>query len=178
MEAPIPGTAVFDAFLSNPSVWHFSFHNVRDVPEMLVAGRERQYLQHIINERIFDPSAITDDDLELYASAYAAPGAMRAAFELYRAFARDAEDNRDALQQNGKLIVPVLAIGGATSGGPLVEQMMLEVAEDVTGMVVSGAAHWIPEETPGLFSAALLEFLAGADRKVVGGGQNTTMSPR
>ena len=50
MEAPIPGTAVFDAFLSDPSVWHFSFHNVRDVPEMLVAGRERQYLQHIINE--------------------------------------------------------------------------------------------------------------------------------
>ena len=30
MEASIPGTSVFDAFLSNPSVWHFSFHNVRD----------------------------------------------------------------------------------------------------------------------------------------------------
>jgi pimeloyl-ACP methyl ester carboxylesterase len=178
MEAPIPGTAVFDAFLSNPSVWHFSFHNVRDVPEMLVAGRERQYLQHIINERIFDPSAITDDDLEHYASAYGAPGAMRAGFELYRAFARDAEDNRDAIQRNGKLTVPVLAVGGATSGGPLVEQMMLEVAENVTGMVVPGAAHWIPEETPELLSAALLEFLAGADRQVVGSGQNTAMAPR
>ena len=53
--------------------------------------------------------------------------------------------------------------------------MMLEVAENVTGMVVPGAAHWIPEETPELFSAALLEFLAGADRQVAGSGQTTTV---
>ena len=31
-------------------------------------------------------------DVDVYASAYAAPGAMRAGFELYRAFDRDAED--------------------------------------------------------------------------------------
>jgi pimeloyl-ACP methyl ester carboxylesterase len=160
MEAPLPGTAVFDGIRSDPSVWHFSFHNVRDVPEMLVAGRERPYLQHMINERIFDPSAITDDDLDAYASAYAAPGAMRAGFELYRAFDQDAEDNRDALQRNGKLTVPVLAVGGAMSGGSIVEQMMLEVAETVTGMVVPRAAHWIPEEAPEAFTAALLKFLS------------------
>jgi pimeloyl-ACP methyl ester carboxylesterase len=100
---------------------------------------------------------------------------MRAGFELYRAFARDAENNRDAHQQNGMLTVPVLALGGATSGGALVEQMMLEVAENVTGMVVPGAAHWIPEEAPEVFSAAMLEFLAGADREVVGSAQNATV---
>ena len=58
-------------------------------------------------------------------------------------------------------------VGGVRLDGEphvLVEQMMLEVAENVTGMVVSGAAHWIPEETPELFSAAVLEFLAAADR--------------
>ena len=42
-------------------------------------------------------------------------------------------------------------------------------------MVVPGAAHWIPEDTAELFSAALLEFLAGADRQVVGSGQNATV---
>jgi hypothetical protein len=37
---------------------------------------------------------------------------MRAAFELYRAFDRDVENNRAALAQNGTLTVPVLARRG------------------------------------------------------------------
>src|SRR6202008_2082193 len=44
MDAPLPGTAVFDRLRADP-MWHFGFHGVRDVPEMLVARRERQYLQ-------------------------------------------------------------------------------------------------------------------------------------
>jgi hypothetical protein len=50
---------------------------------------------------------------------------MRAGFELYRAFDRDAEDNRAALERNGKLTVPVLAVGGEIStSGTLVAEMM------------------------------------------------------
>jgi len=85
MDAPIPGTAVFDRLRADPRVWHFAFHGARDVPEMLVAGRERPYLQAFYDARCFDPSAIGEADLDLYASAYSAPGAMRAGFELYRA---------------------------------------------------------------------------------------------
>ena len=77
MDAPLPGTAVFDRLRSDPRVWHFAFHGARDVAEMLVAGRERPYLQAFFNARIFDPSALSDRDLDIYASAYAAPGAMR-----------------------------------------------------------------------------------------------------
>jgi pimeloyl-ACP methyl ester carboxylesterase len=164
MDAPLPGTAVFDRLRADPRVWHFAFHGARDVPEMLVAGRERQYLQAFFNARIFDPWAISENDLDIYTSAYAAPGAMRAGFELYRAFDRDADDNRDALRRNGKLTIPVLAVGGATStSGPLVEEMMHEVAADVAGLRISGAAHWIAEENPAAFTSSLLEFLARAE---------------
>jgi pimeloyl-ACP methyl ester carboxylesterase len=160
VDAPLPGTAVFDRLRSDPRVWHFAFHGARDVAEMLVAGRERQYLQAFFNARVYDPSAISDADLDVYASAYSAPGAMRAGFELYRAFDRDAEDNRAALSQNGKLTMPVLAVGGETStSGPLVEEMMREVAEDVTSVRVPRTAHWIPEENPADLTAALLNFL-------------------
>jgi pimeloyl-ACP methyl ester carboxylesterase len=160
VDAPLPGTAVFDRIRSDPRVWHFAFHSARDVAEMLVAGRERQYLQAFFNARIFDPSATTDSDLDIYASAYSAPGAMRAGFELYRAFDRDAESNREALKRNGKLTVPVLAVGGATStSGPLVEDMMREVAETVTAVRVPRTGHWIAEENPAAFTAALLRFL-------------------
>jgi pimeloyl-ACP methyl ester carboxylesterase len=161
VDAPLPGTAVFDRLRSDPRVWHFAFHGARDVAEMLVAGRERQYLQVFFNARVFDPSAISAHDLDVYVAAYSAPGAMRAGFELYRAFDHDAQDNREALARNGKLTVPVLAVGGATStSGPLVEEMMHEVAEDVTGVRILRAAHWIPEENPAALTEALLEHLA------------------
>jgi pimeloyl-ACP methyl ester carboxylesterase len=163
MDAPLPGTAVFDRLRADPRVWHFAFQGARDIPEMLVAGRERPYLQAFFNARCFDPSAIDEVDLGIYASEYAAPGAMRAGFELYRTFERDAKDNRDALSRNGKLTVPVLAVGGATStSGPFVEEMMREVANNVTGLRVPGAAHWIAEENPRAFNEALLRFLTPA----------------
>src|SRR5260370_1161669 len=96
--------------------------SARDVAEMLVAGRERQYLHAFFYARNFNPSAV---DLETYVSAYSAPGAMRAGFELYRAFDRDADDNREALRRNGKLTIPVLSVGGAIGkSAPLLEGMM------------------------------------------------------
>ena len=160
VDAPLPGTEVFDRLRSDPRVWHFAFHGARDVAEMLVAGRERPYLQAFFNARTYVP--ISDADLDVYVSAYSAPGAMRAGFELYRAFDQDAADNRAALERGGKLTVPVLAVGGEIStSGALVEEMMREVADDVTGVRAPGTGHWVPEENPGAFTEALLEFASG-----------------
>jgi pimeloyl-ACP methyl ester carboxylesterase len=157
MDAPLPGTAVFDRLRSDPRLWHFAFHNARDVAEMLVAGRERPYLQSFFFARSFDPSAI---DLDVYLDAYSAPGAMRAGFELYRAFDRDGEANRDVLRKNGKLTMPVLAVAGTISNsGPQLEGMMKEVAEQVTAVKIPNTAHWIPEENPEALVQAIVDFL-------------------
>jgi pimeloyl-ACP methyl ester carboxylesterase len=159
IDAPLPGTAVFDRLRADPRVWHFAFHGARDVPEMLVAGRERPYLQAFINARVFDPAAVSSD-LDVYASAYSAPGAMRAGFELYRAFDRDGRDNRDLLLRNGKLTAPVMAVGGAVSTtGPLMEEMMREVAESVRAVRIPRTGHWIAEENPAALAQELLGFL-------------------
>lgn len=159
MDAPLPGTEVFDRLRSDPRVWHFAFHGARDVAEMLVAGRERPYLQAFFNVRNSDPSAISAADFDIYVDAYSAPGAMRAGFEVYRAFDQDAEDNRAALRRNGRLTVPVLTLGGAVStSGALLGEMAQEVAENVTALIVPGTAHWIAEENPAAFVAAVREF--------------------
>jgi pimeloyl-ACP methyl ester carboxylesterase len=158
-DTPLPGTAVFDRLRADPRYWHFAFHGALDVPEMLVAGRERQYLQVFFNARTANATAISDADLDAYASAYSAPGAMRAGFEVYRAFGQDADDNQATLKHNGKLGLPVLAVGGAMSStGPFVEEMMNEVAENVTGVRIPGASHFIPEENPEAFASAVLDF--------------------
>ncbi len=157
VDAPLPGTTVFDALRTDPRVWHFAFHAVRDLPEHLVAGREREYLRFFFDARTSDPSAL---DLDTFAAAYEQPGAMRAGFELYRAFDQDAEDNRAALAAAGKLTIPVLAVGGEKStSGALVEAMMGEVGESVKGVIIPGTAHWVPEEQPEAFVKALLDFM-------------------
>jgi pimeloyl-ACP methyl ester carboxylesterase len=62
-DAPLPGTSAFDLVKSNPRVWHFAFHNARDIAEMLVAGRELQYLQAFFAARCFDPRSISNATL-------------------------------------------------------------------------------------------------------------------
>jgi pimeloyl-ACP methyl ester carboxylesterase len=157
IDAPLPGTAVFDRLRSDPRLWHFAFHGARDVAEMLVAGRERPYLQHFFFARSWNPSAI---QLDIYVDTYSAPGAMRAGFELYRAFDRDGEDNREALKVNGKLTIPVLAVAGTISNsGPQLEGMMEEVAERVMAVRIPETGHWVPEENPEELVKALTEFV-------------------
>jgi pimeloyl-ACP methyl ester carboxylesterase len=164
IDAPLPGTDVFDRLRSDPRVWQFAFHAARDVPEMLVAGRERRYLRAFFDARIFDPPGIGAADFDIYVEAYSTPGAMRAGFELYRAFDQDIEDNRTALKQNGKLTMPVLAVGGAFSTtGPVMDSMMREVAENVVSRRIAGTAHWIAEENPAALAAELLSFIGTAD---------------
>ena len=53
----------------------------------------------------------------------------------------------------------VLAVGGALSSGPGVEDVMRQVADDVTGLVIPGAGHFLPEEAPEAMTRALLDFL-------------------
>lgn len=160
IDAPIPGTEVFDRIRSSPKLWHFAFHGARDIAEMLVEGRERQYLQAFFNARIFDPSALSEDAFDKYVTAYSAAGAMRAGFELYRTFDRDAEDNREALRKNGKLTIPTLVVsGGISNTGPFLEEMMHEIADKVTAVRIPRTAHWVPEEAPEELARVLAEFL-------------------
>jgi pimeloyl-ACP methyl ester carboxylesterase len=64
------------------------------------------------------------------------------------------------LTERGKLTMPVLAVGGqASTTGPLMAEMMRQVAEDVTELRVPEAAHWIAEENPQALVDGLLGFL-------------------
>ena len=56
--------------------------------------------------------------------------------------------------------MPVLAIGGAASYGDHVAEAMDAVADDVQGVVIAGAGHWVAEEAPDELLAALTTFLA------------------
>jgi pimeloyl-ACP methyl ester carboxylesterase len=58
------------------------------------------------------------------------------------------------------LTLPVLAIGGAESGGEGVAGTMKLVADDVQGVVLADTGHWVAEQAPEELLAALTAFLA------------------
>ncbi len=165
MEAPLPGTLAYDAtvattHLNDATMWHFFFHNAQNnLAESLTAGRERLYLQHFYERLAFNQDAFAEADLDLYASHYSAAGAMRAGFELYRAVDRDGEDNKKALKSNGRLTMPVLALGGTSSFFlPIAKAMLAEVAKHVTVTGIPECGHWIAEENPKALLAEILKF--------------------
>jgi pimeloyl-ACP methyl ester carboxylesterase len=157
--AGLPGTTVFDG-LRRSGMWHFAFHAVRDLPELLVQGREEAYIRALVEPLIVDPSGFTAEELAACVRLYQAPGAMRAVFELYRAFDQDVADNRTSIEERGKLEMPVLALsGGYTPRAISMGEMVSELAADVTAVDLPGTGHWLVEERPQETVAALLTFL-------------------
>jgi len=144
MDAPIPGIEPWKEILLNPGVWHFNFHG-RDA-ERLVAGRERIYFDRIWNDFTGDLSKPDEATRNFFAATYAQPGGMRAGFAQFTAFSQDAKDNE--VFERVKLTMPVLAVGGEKSFGPLQAVIMRHVATNVQEAVVAGSGHWLMEERP------------------------------
>ena len=156
-EASQPGTSFYERVKRTPTEWHFSFHQILDLPEALVAGRERLYLQYFYDRLAARPTAV---DTDAFVRAYEQPGAMRAGFDLYRAFEQDAEDIRTALASGGRLTMPCLGLFGEESLAhrAVVEEMGHEIAEEVSVQGIPGSGHWIADENPGALVDSVLRF--------------------
>jgi pimeloyl-ACP methyl ester carboxylesterase len=113
MDAPIPGIAPWDEIVRNPALWHFSFHGLD--AERLVEGRERIYLDRIWNDFSGDPTKPDEETRAFYAAQYALPGAMRAGFAQFTAFAQDVQDNK--IFQQTKLTTPCSPLAARNRSG-------------------------------------------------------------
>lgn len=155
MDAPIPGIEPWNEILLNPGVWHFNFHGPD--AERLVAGRERIYFDRIWNDFTGDPSKPDEATRNFFAGTYAQPGGMRAGFAQFAAFSQDAKDNE--VFERVKLTMPVLAVGGEKSFGPLQAVIMRNVATNVQEAVVASSGHWLMEERPAYTVTLIRDFL-------------------
>jgi pimeloyl-ACP methyl ester carboxylesterase len=163
LEAPIPGVGdVWEKIYNDPRLWHFHFVDSQMSLD-LVKGRERIFLSHFWDEMSANPKAFSEDDRQTYAKAYAQEGAMRAAFEYFKAFDRqDAEDNRKFAAR--KLPMPVFVITGDKSMGDVLEVQAKMVADNVTAVKLNDTGHWLMEERPSETKAALMKFFSPAAR--------------
>ena len=164
-ETLLPGTATFfNERERHPNdYFHHTFHSIENLPEALISGREKTYIEFFVNKLCYRLGALSGDVIQRYANAYSQPGALRCAVDLYRAFDKDVEDLADWLQKHGKAEVPTLILYGEQSSyGGYAREMLLEVMDEdsVQCEVVENAAHFLPEENPRRFAEHLLEFLA------------------
>jgi haloacetate dehalogenase len=141
--------------------WHWLFHLVPDLPEALVAGREETYLRFLYRGWTLNPAAIEEEAIQEYVRCFSQPGAMRAAFEDYRA-GGTVDLEHDGADRERKIAAPTLVLWG-DGGRPPQSADMLGVwkarAERVEGRPVPNCGHFIPEEQPQAVIDAIVEFV-------------------
>lgn len=156
MDAFLPGIGKWRDVWLMRDLWHFHFYG--KTPLALVHGRERVYFEHFWNDFAADPArSIPERDRRFYAKAYARPGGMRAGFEYFRAFERDAEDF--ARLAKTRLSMPMLVLTGEKASGEFLIQQARLVAKNVEGVVIRKSGHWLMEEAPKQVIPKLVAFL-------------------
>ncbi len=146
IDAAIPGfmsDAVFKPENAK-KIWQFYFHAVADIPEFLVAGKEKEYFSWYFSNKSFIRSAISEEDLDVYVQAYAGKEKLGRGFEYYRAFNESAAHNI-AVQR--RLQIPVLALGGQYALGEQIGNA-LKAVSDPRVIVIKDCGHYVPEEQP------------------------------
>jgi microsomal epoxide hydrolase len=163
LDAGIPGITLPEALPTHPDrawrTWHFAFHALPDLPETLIAGRERPYLDWFLRRKTANPETFSDADIDEYLRVFTKDGGLRAGLGYYRAAALSARQNRE-LAERGKLPMPVLALGADQGSIADMATPLRSFAEDVRGSVMANCGHFIPEEQPEATARALTDFFA------------------
>ncbi|MBT0770061.1 alpha/beta hydrolase [Kineosporia sp. J2-2] len=136
--------------------WWFGFHAVPGLAETVLAGHEAEYLDFFLRAGTLGDGAGAGFTAAVH-EAYSAPGALRAAFEHYRAFPESARQIDEAVA-GARLRVPTLCVGAFPVGEATFRQVR-PVADDVRGTVLDGCGHIVPQHRPQALLGVLEEFL-------------------
>ncbi|MFJ4989512.1 alpha/beta fold hydrolase [Streptomyces sp. NPDC088732] len=162
LEGHIPDRSIYSlpalpASPKTPSVWHFGFFQT-PLAEELIADHERTFIQGFIAQHLVVRSAFSPADYDFYAHYLKQPGRTVAWMRVWRRLRDDVAQNEKFAAQ-GKLTMPVLAIGAQASFGDSIAQQWRQYAVNVEGRVVPGSGHWVTEEKPREVTALLRGFL-------------------
>ncbi len=159
----IPGIPPWETVRRNPNIWHFAFHNVPNLPELLVLGKQEAYFDWFFEAIAKRPEAISKDARAAYAEAYGSRSALSAGFDWYRAFQDDAAENAAFAQSAEQRSLPVLYVRGEAEGGEIDEYVGgLRDAGLVNcrGTGISDCGHFSPEEQPHALWESILPMLS------------------
>jgi pimeloyl-ACP methyl ester carboxylesterase len=154
IEAPVMLQAMLEKIIvytpeamAKGSMWWWVLPLAPGVPEILMVGKEREFLNwfykgpHVVNHEAISPESVNE-----YLRTFSGMEGVLGALGVYRAaFVTIAQTAR---LQDGKVKVPVIAMGGEKGLGAKVGQFVQMVASEVSSMVLPACGHFIPEECP------------------------------
>ncbi|HTN62276.1 MAG TPA: alpha/beta hydrolase [Devosia sp.] len=153
----LPGIDPWAKVISNPHIWHFAFHNIPDLPEILVTGHERQYFDFFTDFLAGKKEAVTEAHRIAFANAYGRPQALKVGFDWYRALEADAKTN----MRRKQITTPVLYLRGDADGRGIedyVAGLKAIGVETLAGKVIKGAGEFLSLEAPEAFVQVVRDF--------------------
>ncbi|MGC5289601.1 alpha/beta fold hydrolase [Micromonospora sp. DT231] len=150
------------ADITHGGAWHIGVLATPGIPEMLLAGREREFLgQFAFPAMSATPGAITDTDIDEFVRTYARPDGWRGATGLYKSMLQEGAEIKTLAQTRG-LKAPVLAVGAG--GGPFTAGTMSQATTaEVSSVTLDGVGHYAAMEAPEELAKAILDFTANVD---------------
>lgn len=165
MNTVIPGIHPWKKVLSDPRIFHFAFHNVPELPEVLVSGQERAYFDFFYDIMAGNPDCLTEDARSEYVRGYSTFEALKTGFEWYRAMEKDAERNAKPVP----ISTPVLYVRGDADPGALgigayAAGLRHAGVKRLETETLPNSGEYAPEEAPEELVAALRRFRASLTR--------------
>jgi len=157
MNTVIPGIDPWEKVLSDPRIWHFAFHAIPDLPELLVTGHERVYFDFFTSVLVGNKAAVTETHRDVFARAYERPEALKAGFDWYRAMQADAGHN----SRPKKIDTPMLYLRGDADGRSpqdYLPGLKAAGASRIEGGVLPDSGELAPLEAPQAFMKAVVSF--------------------
>jgi pimeloyl-ACP methyl ester carboxylesterase len=150
------------ADVTHGGAWHIGVLAAPGIPEMLLAGRERQFLGDFVFPAMTAvPGSVTDADVAEFVRTYSRPGGFHGASSLYRSMLGEGADIT-ALAAEQPLTAPVLTVD--TGDDAFTESTLsAAVGSGVRSVQLKGVGHYAAMEAPNEVAAALLPFFQDAD---------------
>jgi len=146
------------ADITHGGSWHIGVIAAPGIPELLLVGREKEFLgQFAFPAMTAVQGSITDDDIDEFTRAYSRADGWLGAVGLYRSMLAEGDELVE-LSQNTGITVPVLAIG-AGGGGFTEATMTAAVGHGIESVMLDGVGHYAALEAPERLAEAILGFV-------------------
>jgi pimeloyl-ACP methyl ester carboxylesterase len=142
--------------------WHIGVLAADGIPEMLLVGREREFLGTWAFPRMTAvKGSFTDSDIDEFVRSYSRPNGWRGAIGLYQSMLREGGEIKE-LATHKPLTAPVLAVGARR--GPFTFGTMSQVARmDVRSVSLEGVGHYVAMEAPEKLAKVIVDFASSVD---------------
>ena len=163
----VPHPAVMERVIRTPRQllrsWYVLFFQLPGLPELLMGARHARAIGDAFRNMAVDKRRFPDEVLQVYRDNAAAPGALTAMVNYYRALVRGGGAERQRRLGYPIIDVPTLMIWGESDAalGKETTYGTDAYVRDLTLRYLPNVSHWVQQEAPEVVNAMLAAWLTG-----------------